>query len=943
MPKFDCMYSRLRLTFSILFIGIITIAQAQVTRLSGKVVNTKNEPIAGVSITIVGSSGGTTTDVEGRFSMNLSVGKKYELQFSAVGYEIKNITDVEVAEGQANELNVLLDVLSKSLQNVVVTASRASARKETVAALIAFQKNTNAVASVISAEAIRRSPDKNTSEALKRVPGTSIQEGKYLVVRGLADRYNQAMLNGVLLSSTEPDRKTFSFDIFPAAMIDNIIINKTFVPEYPGEWAGGLVQVNTKDIPAANFFNIQVGTNFNTNTVGKDFYTTPGGGTDWLGFDNGTRALPANLPTKNAFAQLSQAQKIDFGKQIAADKWSVNPHSGLLNTLGQSFQASGGFNGTLFKKNIGGIVAVTYNRSVRDIYYVNKFFSILDNKAFDNFDYYNHKYSQEVLGGVLANFSLKLNANNRLSFKNLLNVNNTNDVTLRTGKDFESNSQFGENIRARELRFRTNTFFNTILSGEHNLSSLHTKLNWFGSFNILDQYVPLQRRIQYNQDPTVANAPYLALISNTLSQKSGSVFYSMLSDYIYSAGGDLTTSFNLFSRKQTIKGGYLLQIKDRLYDARPFAINLPSDNPTLRALDEDHIFAPANFGTSDNQFGFSELTGNQYRYLANSILNAGYLQLDNSFADWLRVVWGVRYENFDQLVGSVRKSDDRFLHTQVGDFLPAVNATFKLNNTNNIRLAGSQTLVRPEFRELSNLAFYDFEVGATFTGIKTLVRTKITNLDLRYEIYPRAGEVFTIGAFYKHFDSPIELKFNQSGAGSSNTFNYVNAQSARSYGAEIEFRKKLDFAAAFKNFTFQGNFSYIYNRVKFDNQTLDRPMQGQSPYLINAGLQYDLEKIGLNTTVLFNVIGRRILYVGNEEVPAIWEAPRPLLDLQVAKKIMKNKGELKLNVSDILNQTAKFYHDLDQNKKFTNATVDALALTRKYGSNISLTFGYSFK
>ncbi len=937
------MYQRLLVTLSVLIFGFFSNAYSQTAQLTGRIVNNKNEPVPGVTIIITGSKASAISDLDGRYVMSLSVNKKYELNFSSIGYITKTITDVEVTEVKVNELNVLMIESSGTLETVVVQSSRSSAKKESIAALISFQKNTNTVASVISAEAIRRSPDKNTGEALKRVPGTSIQDGKYLIVRGLADRYNQAMLNGVLLSSTEPDRKTFSFDIFPAAMIDNIIINKTFAPENPGEWAGGLVQVNTRDIPASGFLKIETGTNFNTNTIGKDFYTTPGSSTDWLGFDNGTRALPVNMPTKNAFAQLSPSQKIDFGKQIAADKWSVNQHNNPMFALGEAFQISGGFKSRLFKKEVGGIIAVTYNRSLRNTYYVNKFFSILDTKAYDNFDYYNNKYSQEVSGGALANFSIKLNNDNRISFKNILNINNTNDVTLRTGKDFEANSQYGENIRARELRFRTNTFFNTILSGEHNIKASGTKLNWYGSFNILDQYIPLQRRIQYNQDPTIADAPYLALLSNTYSQKSGSILYSMLSDYIYSAGGDISQKFKLFSRVQTIKAGYLLQVKDRLYDARPFAINLPSDNPILRALDEDHIFTAENFGTENNKFGFGELSGNQFRYLANSILNAAYLQSDNTFANWLRVVWGVRYENFDQLVGSVRPTDDRYLHTRVGDFLPSMNITFKLNKTNNIRIAGSQTLVRPEFRELSNLAFYDFEVGATFTGSKTLERTKITNFDLRYENYPRAGEVFTAGIFYKHFANPIELKFNQSGAGSSNTFNYVNAASAKSFGAEMEYRKKLDFIHALKNFTLQGNFSYIYNRVIFENEKLDRPMQGQSPYLVNAGLQYDLEKIGLNTTALFNVIGRRILYVGNEEVPAIWEAPRPLLDLQIAKRVLKNKGEIKLNISDILNRTARFYHDMNNDKKFTDNKIDALALTRKYGTNVSLTFSYSIK
>jgi outer membrane receptor for ferrienterochelin and colicin len=204
---------------------------------------------------------------------------------------------VEISATNINELNVVLTVAAKDLAGVTVT-SRSSARRESVNSLIAYQKNTNTVASVISAEAIRRSPDRNIGQVLKRVPGTSVQEGKYLVVRGLSDRYNQAMLNGILLSSTEPDRKTFSFDLFPAPMVDNIIINKAFVPELPGEWAGGLVQVQTKEIPVADFLNVQIGTGFNSQTVGEDFYQYKGGKLDWLGVEDGTRALPIIFPLK---------------------------------------------------------------------------------------------------------------------------------------------------------------------------------------------------------------------------------------------------------------------------------------------------------------------------------------------------------------------------------------------------------------------------------------------------------------------------------------------------------------------------------------------------------------------------------------------------------------------------------------------------------------------
>ncbi|HRI20021.1 MAG TPA: TonB-dependent receptor, partial [Panacibacter sp.] len=422
------------------------------------------------------------------------------------------------------------------------------------------------------------------------------------------------------------------------------------------------------------------------------------------------------------------------------------------------------------------------------------------------------------------------------------------------------------------------------------------------------------------------------------------IFYSNLNDYIYNAGGDITNTFNLFKRKQTIKAGYNFQVKDRIFDSRPFSISLPSDNPGLKALEPEKIFASENFGTGDNQFHFDEISGIYFRYIANSILNAGYVQFDNALNNWLRVVWGVRYENFDQLVGSVNKSDPRYSHSQVGDFLPALNATVKLNTTANLRVAGSQTVIRPEFRELTGTAFYDFEIGATIIGNPNLERTKVTNFDIRYEVYPRPGELITLGVFYKFFNNPIELAFNQSGAGSSGIFNYVDNDktSASSYGVEFEFRKKLDFIPGLKRFTAQGNFSYIYNRVKFDQDVLNRPMQGQSPYLINAGLQYDVEEIGLNTTFLFNQVGRRIIYVGNEQLPPVWEAPRPLLDLQIAKKVMDKKAEIKLSITDLLNRKAYFYHDLNSNNKY-NSGFDALALSRRYGTGVSLTFAYNIK
>ncbi len=284
----------------------------------------------------------------------------------------------------------------------------------------------------------------------------------------------------------------------------------------------------------------------------------------------------------------------------------------------------------------------------------------------------------------------------------------------------------------------------------------------------------------------------------------------------------------------------------------------------------------------------------------------------------------------------MKKSDPRHVYNKVTDYLPGVNITYKINDKSNLRVSGSQTIVRPEFRELSTFQFYDFDLNATVAGNTGLKRTKVSNFDVRYEMYPRGGELFTFGVFYKYFKDPLEAYINPA-SGDGSTYNLLNADEANSFGAELEFRKKLDFNPALKNFTVQGNMSYIYNRVK----SLDRAMQGQSPYLLNAAIQYDLEKYGISTTLLFNQIGRRIALVGGSDQPPIWENPRPVLDFQVAKKVLKGKGEFRLNVSDLFNKEAIFYTDINENKKYDSKT-DAYAIKRKYGTNVSISFGYNF-
>ena len=917
-----------RLLILIGFIGIATISQAQKAKLTGKITSTKNEALASVSLTLQSDKTQVSkTDIEGRYSFTIDVAKNYTLVLTYVGYKNKTVQDIKATT--ANEdlvVDVVLEEANSKLADVTVSANRASNKGATDNALISFQKNTNTVASVISAETIKRSPDRNTAEILKRTPGASIQEGKYIIVRGLADRYNQAMLNGILLTSTEPDRKTFSFDLFPSQIIDNIIINKAFVPELPGEWAGGLIQVNTKDVPSKNFFNVQLGTSANSLITGKDFFKDKGGKTDWYGIDDETRALPIGYTTKSNFDTSSIGAKTALGKTMSTN-WAPIQTTAKPNI---NMQMNGGFAGTLFGKKIGGMIGISYANAYRFQDNVNNQNAISNEKFVPITELKDSKYFQDINMGAIAGLSMFLNPLNKISYKAIVNVKTANTYNSRMGSDYSRQDL----VKGNEFIFGQNVFFTNQLTGDHSLSS-KLKFNWYGSFNILDSYSPDQRRIAYTKSITGSD-PYVLNISNTLSQQSGSRIFQTLSDYIYTAGGDLTFKIN---QQNTIKAGYMGQVKDRLYDAQLFAITMPIDNPALRLLPAESAFVPDNFGTGrDNKFAFNSIQNRNFRYLANTILNAGYVQFDNKFSDGLRVVWGLRVEDFDQLVGSVKKWDPRHTYSKVTDYLPGVNATIKVGDKSNLRITGSQTVIRPELRELSALNIYDFELNASVSGNPSLKRTKITNTDLRYELYPAAGEMFTVGVFYKNFDNPIESIYQEAGGGTS-LFSFQNVAKATAFGFEIEGRKKLS-----KRFTLQANGSYINSKIDDAALNVSRQLQGQSPYIINTGLLYDVVEKGFNATVLFNQVGKRIYLVGDIQAgagsPDVYENPRALVDFQISKKFSNNKAEIRFTISDLLNQRQIFYQNNNSNTEY-DKTNDATRFSRKFGTTYGVTLNYS--
>ncbi|ASZ09843.1 outer membrane beta-barrel protein [Chitinophaga pendula] len=908
---------------SILFIALTANAQST-GKIAGKITDKKTgEPLIGVTVLVQSTGKGAVTDVEGRYIITVTPGT-YVVDFKYMGYQTKSISDVKITTGAPVTLDVVMDEpSSKALQEVVV---RGSFKQESINALLTYQKNTNTVAQVVSAESIKKSPDRNTSEVLKRVSGASIQEGKYIIIRGLADRYNQATLNGALLSSTDPDRKTFAFDLFPSNIVDNIIINKAATPDMPGEFAGGLVQVNTKDIPDANFLTLNVGTGFNGATVGKEFFTYKGGKYDFLGFDDGSRLLSNKFPSIDALQSAPAAQRAEYGKSLGS-VWGYNSKNAPINS---SLQVTGGFSSkSSGSKRFGGVFSLNYNKQNRFINTERRFYDATEKR----FDYSDKVYAQNILLGGLANIVYQ-SGKNKFSWKNSYNITGSDQTILRTGIDNSNNTDVS--VKSSELSFKSNRLLNSQLIGEHFLSGANVKIKWNGNFSWLKQDLPDLRRLVYTA--ATPDAPYYASVPQfTGNPRSSGRFFSNLDEKVYGGTLDLTKSFKWLGANQQIKIGGLYQRKNRDFDSRAIAIVLGRFDEKLLLLPPDKIFAPENF--SADKFYLDDLTTASNAYTSFSNLGAGYIQFDLQF-NKLRFVGGGRFEAYEQSL--TPKKINLFSINKANDFLPSVNFTYELNRKTNIRLSASQTVARPEFREIAPFSFYDFEKSGTLYGNTKLERTKITNIDLRYELYPAEGEVVTIAAFYKNFDKPIESTYTFNSG--SPIFSYANAQKATSIGGEIEFRKKLNFfnSALLEHFTLFANVAYIHSKVEFPAGFVgetSRPMQGQSPYLVNAGLQFDHESTGTNASLLFNRIGRRIAQVGNSGYPSIWENPRSLLDFQVSQRIFKN-AELKIGISDILNQRGIFYQDIDDNKKF-NEGKDYLINRFNYGTNYSISVSFN--
>jgi outer membrane receptor protein involved in Fe transport len=907
---------------------------AQTVLVQGKVINLRNEPVAGATIKVEETNKQFSANVEGMFRVSLEKGKKYSLLVSSTGYNSKLVSDIE-ANSLNEDLVIVLEPKVVSGEAIVIRSTR---RQESTVALISFQKNNTSLSNGLAADFIKRTPDKNTGEVLRRVSGASIQDNRFVIVRGLSDRYNSAMLNGALLPSTEPDKKAFSFDMLPAAMIDNIIINKTATPEYTGEFSGGLVQVNTRDIPTKRVFSVGIGFGYNNQSTLKDFTSNARNRFDWLGFDDGSRNLPDSFPKtaqeyrtlgKNAAGLNKQIEltKLFSGDAYVEEVRTAEPIKNYVITYANTHSFKNG-------GQLGTLLSVNY-RNARLMYNVGRAFYEADGK--NVFEYNDQQNHYQVTNGAVLNLSY-VQKRSKISFKNIFNQFYEDNYYSRTGY----NTNRLNDIRFYSSFLNQRTLFSTQLEGEHQLTKTGIKFKWNGNGGY-----------NWKKQPDLRSALYARRIGTNeayeIDPDDTRRFYSDLKDFSVGTTGQFIVPMSWGGKdKQTLKfgGSNLTRVRD--FRSRIFRYNITNFNSFIASnANKDLIaaFRPTNMGISG--YILEDFTNNQDRYFGASVLNAAYMMLDNKFSD-LRLVWGLRAENFQQLLTSKIQTGERsVLLTKKWDFLPSANLMYSLNSKQNFRLSASRTVARPEFRELAPFAFFDYETNYGVKGDTSLRRSSVLNYDARYEWYPKSNESITIGAFYKDFTDPIEFRLDPASNADSRRYFYQNATSARTYGLEIEVRKGMEFLSpSLKNLFFFGNYTLTSSEVRFNDLsagdkeiTAARPLQGQSPYLINAGFQWTSEKF--NASLLYNRVGERLALVGNTEFPNVYERPRNQLDFQISKKILSNNGELKLNIADMINNPFYFYENIDQSFAFKKG-VDRMFSNYKPGTTVTLTFTYDF-
>ncbi len=873
------------------------------------------EAMPGVTIVIEGTTTGAAADADGHFLISNVKPGKYKLKASYISYNTAFLEDIKVEKGKTTDLSIDLSESTVALEGVTVTGVK---KTNTDIAMINVTRMSPLVSIAISGQQILRSQDRDASEVIRRLPGTTIIDDRFIVVRGLAQRYNAVWLNNTATPSSEADAKAFSFDVIPATMIENMVIVKSPAPELPADFSGGFVKITTINLPEKNSFFVSYGTAFAQGTTGESFKKYQGSGSDWLGFGESYRAIPKDMPTNlNQYESATnpevQNKVTDIGRELNKT-WSplserAYPDQRL--SLGFSKRIKAG------SQTFGNITALTYSNTNNHDQVINNNYSIYDFKN-DNSQYVDqfldNQYTNTVKLGILQNWTWYPAAGQKIEFRNLFNQIGMNRVTDRTGREWYNDGRY---IRAEELRYMERSVYTGQLAGEHLIDDGKTKIDWVAGYSFSNKNEPDIKRYRYIRS-TEDSTRYFLIFFNNADLSSESQMWLHLSEKVVTASVNFVRELDFSGFKPELRGGIYLEDKTRNFSSRNFGYSKASISSTFDRilLPVDQIFTDSNINLTDG-IKLSEVTSLSDSYNASNNQVSGYISARLPLTSKINLYTGLRVEKNVQKLSSFKQGTTTPVNIvrDTLNFFPSANLAVTLNKKNTLRVAYGLSVNRPEFRELAPFYFVDFDMNAGIYGNPAVKQAYIHNFDLRFEHYPSPNETFNIGAFYKHFSNPIEMVI----IGNNPTqYTFENVRSAFSYGVEMDVRKSLGFISGAENFSIILNATLIKSKVQFAAGELnrDRALQGQSPYMVNAGLFYYNDNNGLMLTLLYNVIGKRIVAAGRpspnqwEDIPDIYELPDNRLDLAVSKRLNK-KIEIKAGIKDIFNEQIRLVQTID--------------------------------
>jgi TonB-dependent receptor len=914
--------SKLRMTISLrlLFFALLfslagSLPAQDNAKLTGKITDKDSgEELVGASVLVVGTKTGVKTNIDGIYTLNLPAGK-YDIRVSYVGYKPRTIKDVNVKVG-FNKQDVQLKADLAEAEEIVVQADVSNSTEN---ALLTQQRKSSTVQDAISSEQIKKTPDSDAAESAKRITGVTVVGNKFVYVRGLGERYSSTQLNGVNVPSPEPEKKVVPFDIIPANLVENITTIKTFLPDQPGNFAGGLVRIKTKDFPEKLEVNVGSSFGYNNRSHFQSLPNYPSGGRDFLGFDDGLRALPASFPPPSRTTTVNANGQEPAGILSQLNNGIWTPRSGRF-AVNQGYNISFGnqFN-TSGTTPIGFIASLTYGSDVN--YKEQSLFS----PNFVQPDVINYRYNTRVstynvnLGG-LANLNFRLGNVGKVGIKTTFNRAAEDETRIALG---EERDNIGLLTRSTRLRFITRELTSTQLSGNFALTP-KSEIDLAVQYATAKRDEPDNRETQFTGDSAGVGLDQTTFSANSNGRNQR--FFSFQNDRQWDGLFNWTTLVGSQSGLSSkIKFGAMYSIKERDFAARRLAFRSRNFNRT-RGASPDNLFSPDSVATGAVDLVDETLPPDIYE--AIEIIKAGYAMMEFPFNNQLRFIGGVRLEQNILDVRSASGISFNSPNPQLGGFnntnwLPSLNLIYTPVESMNFRLAASQTVAQPEMREVAPFRYDDFI--SENSGNPFLIQTNVRNYDFRWEWYPNFGEIISVSFFYKDLKNPLERVIDLSSAVSRSTI--INATRAINYGVEFDIRKRLGFIhkSADKislglNLAFINSEITVPDRVPFFNnstgreflvfadfQKEKRPLQGQSPYVFNTNISYDNRDIGLSIALLYNISGRRISQLGADiGTPVnVYEEARNQVDLSISKTIF-TRLLAKLNVKNILDDRYLF-------------------------------------